>query len=450
MNESQQMTYLNKVLGPLPFCPGCGHTPLSKSLDKALIQLKADPSKTVLVTDIGCIGLTDKYFTTSAFHGLHGRSITYASGLKLARPDLMVIAIKGDGGCGIGGTPLLNVARRNIGITLIVANNFNYGMTGGQHSVTTPTGAVTATTPWGTLEAPLDLCATTIAAGASWVYRATIFDKTLPDIITEAIRQPGFSMIDVWEPCTAYYQQHNEADKEGLLALVDRLGFKLGLLVDRPRPEYSESYYKALEAGKKALQPHPRIEPRHAHGLERQTGIIIAGSAGQRIRSTSSLFAEGAILSRLMATQKDDYPITVQTGHSISEVILSPKRIEYTQIDSPDILVLLSDDGIKQVRKRMAALAESCTVYAESSLELPTTRARIRRYPFVETARKVSRQSVATVALAAILEETGFYPMEAFREAIQAFQAPSIAETNLNAATAGRDLARKPGSNPGT
>ena len=90
----------------------------SRLWTEALVKLQPDPKDVVIVTDIGCIGLSDRYFATSAFHGLHGRSITYACGLKLARPELTVIALKGDGGCGIGGTHLLNVARRNIGITL--------------------------------------------------------------------------------------------------------------------------------------------------------------------------------------------------------------------------------------------------------------------------------------------------------------------------------------------
>ena len=157
MNEMTLQTYMKDELGPLPFCPGCGHDPLLKALDKALVALQIPPDKLVVVTDIGCIGLADRYFVTHAFHGLHGRSITYACGLKLARPDLHVVVLMGDGGCGIGGAHLLNVARRNIGITLIVANNFNYGMTGGQHSVTTPTDGRTVTTPGGNIEGALDI-----------------------------------------------------------------------------------------------------------------------------------------------------------------------------------------------------------------------------------------------------------------------------------------------------
>ena len=166
---------------PYPFCPGCGHGSILDTLDRALIDLGLDPTDVVIVTDIGCSGLSDQYFRTSAFHGLHGRSITYATGIKLARPELTVIVIMGDGGTGIGGAHLINAARRNVGITTIVMNNMNFGMTGGQHSTTTPEGSITSTTPGGNLEHPLDICGTVGVNGAGYVYRGTSFDQELPE-----------------------------------------------------------------------------------------------------------------------------------------------------------------------------------------------------------------------------------------------------------------------------
>jgi 2-oxoglutarate/2-oxoacid ferredoxin oxidoreductase subunit beta len=435
-------TYLNEELGPLPFCPGCGHTTLVKALDRALVALQVDPRKTVLVTDIGCIGLTCRHFNLSAFHGLHGRSITYACGLKLARPELTVVALKGDGACGIGGTHMLNVARRNIGITLIVANNFNYGMTGGQHSVTTPTGGFTSTTPWGNIEAPMDLCATTIAAGAPWAYRATAFDKELPEVIATAISQPGFSMLEVWELCSAYYQPRNQMKKKELFELLDGLALKTGLLVDKPRPEYSARYHQAYTASKAVRKQPSPIVPAFDHAVGRQTGIVIAGSAGQKIKSIASLLAEGAIRARLSATQKDDYPITVQTGHSVAEIIVSPQIIEYTAIDSPDVMVLVSDDGVKRVKGLLGKLAPTCLVFADDALTLPATSAQVRRFPFGKTAHAISRLSTVTVALATMLQQTGLFPLEAFAAAISAGQKPAIAEINLRAVAAGVELAR--------
>jgi 2-oxoglutarate ferredoxin oxidoreductase subunit beta len=446
MSEQSYKSYINDAIGPLPYCPGCGHATIAKVLDKALVKLQLDPRKTVLVTDIGCIGLTCRHFSTSAFHGLHGRSITYACGLKLARPDLNVIALKGDGACGIGGTHLLNVARRNIGITLLIANNFNYGMTGGQHSVTTPTGGVTSTTPWGNVEGPMDLCGTVIAAGGSWVYRATMFDKDLPDQIATAIQQPGFAMLDIWELCSAYYAPRNDMKKKELLDLIDSYGFQRGLLVDKPRPEYSERYHQAYEAGKKVLRKKPPIDPKHSHKVDRQTGILIAGSAGQKIKSTATAFAEGAMFAGLQTTQIDDYPITVQTGHSVAEIVISPERIDYTGIKNPDYVVIISDDGLRRVQARLTALPESCVVYADDSLTLPETKARVVQLPFGRIGKEVGKLSVATAALAAMLEDSGTYQQVAFAEAIKRAQSPKIAEVNLNALAAGAKLVRDPAS----
>jgi len=434
-------TYMTDALGPLPFCPGCGHHVVIKALNKALVDLKMDPSKVVIVTDIGCIGLSDRYFTTNAFHGLHGRSITYGCGLKLARPDLTVIVLQGDGGCGIGGAHLLNVARRNIGITLIVANNFNYGMTGGQHSVTTPCGGVTSTTPWGNVEGPMDLCGTTAAAGAAWVARSTMFDKSLPNIIADAIQQPGFAMLDVWELCTAYYAPRNQVKKKNELdEMLDQYGCAQGVLVNKPRPEYSVSYRQAYQAGRSAAAETPSISCEYDHAVARQTGIVIAGSAGQKIKSTATLFGQAAMMCGLEATQKDDYPITVMTGHSIAEIIVSPERIDYTAIDVPDYFVVLAKEGLERARKRIERLPESCMLFADSGLDLPPTKAGVVRLPFVETASKVSRLSIAVVALAAMLQEARLFDVEAFVKAINTFQKAQIAEVNLKAAQAGAAL----------
>jgi Pyruvate/2-oxoacid:ferredoxin oxidoreductase gamma subunit len=414
-----------------------------RALDAALVKLEVDPAKTVLVTDIGCIGLTCRHFITSAFHGLHGRSITYACGLKLARPELDVIAIKGDGACGIGGTHLLNVARRNIGITLLVANNFNYGMTGGQHSVTTPSGGFTSDTPWGNVEAPMDLCATAAAAGAGWVYRATTFDDDLADVLARAISRPGFAMVDVWELCTAYYQPQNRMKKKGLFELMDGLAFRRGLLEDKPRTEYSESYRQAAESGAPAIRKKPPIEPCHRHALERQTGILVAGSAGQKIKSTATLLAEGGIFAGLQATQKDDYPITVKTGHSVAEIILSLERIEYTGIDVPDHVIVVSEDGLRRISRKMASYPESCVIYADASLELPPTGARIRLIDLQSIRRQTGPLNLATAAVGAFLAETGLYPVEAVARAIETFRSPKLAESGVRALHLGAGLVAK-------
>ena len=328
MSNQAVMTYLDETLLPYFFCPGCGHSLITDHLNATLVKLQLDPHKVVIVTDIGCSGLADKYFTTNAFHGLHGRSVTYATGIKMATPKLKVIVLMGDGGCGIGGHHLINAARRNIGLTVVVFNNFNYGMTGGEHSVTTPPGGLTSSTPFGQLEHPMDICQTVAVNGASFVARTTSFDKGLPDLLVAAIQNEGFSLVDIWELCTAYYVPNNRFSKSLLENTLTSLNFPTGIIHQSTRPEYSQAYRQSVaeEAGKKPMPALP-IQPRYKSDLDRRLGIVIAGAAGKKVNSAATLLCRGALLSGLWATQRNDYPVTVKSGHSVSEVILSSQEI---------------------------------------------------------------------------------------------------------------------------
>ena len=337
-------TYRNET--PYPFCPGCGHGPILDRLNEALVALALDPKQVVLVSDIGCSGLSDQYFATSAFHGLHGRSITYATGIKLADPDLTVIVVMGDGGLGIGGAHLLAAARRNVGIKVLVFNNFNFGMTGGQHSATTPAGAITATTPEGALERPLDACATVAANGAAYVWRGTSFDIDLGERIAEAVGHPGFALLDIWELCTAYFQPRNRWSKRSLQETLAELGLASGLLRQEPVAEYAAAYRElaAAHAGE-AVLPRRLLEPRFASRLDRRFRLVVAGSAGGRVGTAARVLARAAILSGLWAAQRGDYPVTVKSGHSLAELILDPDPIDYAGVARPDALAILTPEG---------------------------------------------------------------------------------------------------------
>jgi pyruvate/2-oxoacid:ferredoxin oxidoreductase beta subunit/Pyruvate/2-oxoacid:ferredoxin oxidoreductase gamma subunit len=354
---------------PFPFCPGCGHASILDHLNAALVELAVDPQRVVIVSDIGCSGLSDQYFDTQAFHGLHGRSLTYASGIKLARPELTVIVVMGDGGTGIGGAHLLAAARRNLDLTLLVFNNFNFGMTGGQHSGTTPAGAITATTPDGHLERPLDLCATVAAAGATWVYRGTSFDADLSARIVEAIRHPGFALLDVWEPCTAYFAPRNRLNKKAIVELVDQLGFGTGLVRRSDAPEFGAAL-RAANAAKDAFEAvqstvAPRaVETRFGSLLDRRFELVIAGSAGGRVGTAARLVSRAAVASGLFVAQRSDYPVTVKTGYSLAELIFSPEPIDEASVSHPDALLVASADGRKQALAYLGSLAPAARLFA--------------------------------------------------------------------------------------
>lgn len=427
-------TYRNDT--PYPFCPGCGHHAILDHLNAALVALRLDPRKVVLVSDIGCSGLSDQYFATSAFHGLHGRSITYATGIKLARPDLKVIVIMGDGGTGIGGTHLLNAARRNIGLTVLVFNNFNFGMTGGQHSTTTPSGAITSTTPGGNLERPLDICATVAVNGAGYVWRGTSFDRDLAERIADAVRAECFALLDIWELCTAYYVPSNHASKRTLATTLKALGLKGGLLHRASYPEYAAAYREAAAGlhGKPLPAPRP-IAPRFTSPLDRTFRLVIAGSAGGKVRSAARLAGEAALLSGLWATQRDDYPITVKTGHSISELVFSPHAIDYTAISRPDAMIILSDEGASKVARQLAAMRREDRVFVLSDVADVKTTATIRVIdPSLAPVRMMSGQ-LALYCTALALKELGVMPVEAL-EAAATLRESEHAEQNAKTITA--------------
>lgn len=437
-------SYRNET--PYPFCPGCGHHAILDQLNAALVRLGEDPRRVVLVSDIGCSGLSDQYFATSAFHGLHGRSITYATGIKLARPDLKVIVIMGDGGTGIGGAHLLSAARRNIGITVLVFNNFNFGMTGGQHSTTTPPGAITPTTPAGNLERPLDICATVAVNGASYVWRGTSFDRDLPDRILEGIRTDGFALLDIWELCTAYFVPGNHASKKTLATTLDELGLAAGVLRRTEHPEYAAAVRRAGEAvrGRPISVPAP-IPARFAAPLDRPFRLVIAGSAGGKVRSAARLVGEAALLSGLWAAQRDDYPITVKSGHSIAELVLSPAEIHFSGITRPDALILLSREGAARVGRVLAALSNDARVFAVPEVGALTTGAPVTVIDPAAASLRLGPGRQALYVVARALDRLGLLPAEALPAAAGLRPSAHATENAETLAAASRDAAAEAG-----
>lgn len=431
-------TYRNEK--PYPFCPGCGHGGILDHLNQALLRLQLDPSRVVIVSDIGCAGLSDQYFETNAFHGLHGRSITYASGIKLARPELTVIVIMGDGGTGIGGAHLLGAARRNIGITVLVFNNLNFGMTGGQHSTTTPAGAVTSTTPGGNLERPLDVCATAAASGGSYAYRGTSFDRDLPERIAEGIEHPGFSVLDIWELCTAYYVPKNRLSRKSLAETLDRLGFRTGLLQQRDVPEYGAAYRAAHAEvrGAPTIAPLP-IAPTFRATLDRRFCLVAAGSAGGRVGSAVRTVARGAIASGLWAAQRNDYPVTVQSGHSVSELILSPEEIHYPGVTRPDALLIVSQDGRKKATRYLAVMREDDCVFVLPECADVETRARVIPIDPRRASVRLAKTDVALAAVAAVVKYLDLLPRAALEAAVRQ-SGGAYVESSVRAIGAGCEL----------
>lgn len=205
-------SFLRKGMIPHIWCKGCGNGIILNCFVKALDELNIDLNKVVVVSGIGCIGRISGYTNTDSFHTTHGRPIAFATGVKLAKPELKVVVISGDGDLfAIGGNHFIHAARRNMDMQVICANNFNYGMTGGQHGPTTPLEALAPTTPYGNIEHPFNLVHLAAGSGAVYVARWTVFHvRRLIESIKKALQKEGFSFIEAVTPCTEIYGQYNK------------------------------------------------------------------------------------------------------------------------------------------------------------------------------------------------------------------------------------------------
>ncbi|MDH5663045.1 MAG: 2-oxoacid:ferredoxin oxidoreductase subunit beta [Candidatus Bathyarchaeota archaeon] len=205
-------SFLRKGMIPHIWCKGCGNGIILNCFVKALDELNIDLNNVVVVSGIGCIGRISGYTNTDSFHTTHGRSIAFATGVKLAKPELKVAVISGDGDLfAIGGNHFIHAARRNMDIQVICANNFNYGMTGGQHGPTTPLEALAPTTPYGNIEHPFNLVHLAAGSGAVYVARWTVFHvRRLIESIKKALQKEGFSFIEAVTPCTEIYGRYNK------------------------------------------------------------------------------------------------------------------------------------------------------------------------------------------------------------------------------------------------
>lgn len=197
---------------PTIWCAGCGIGVVMGALIRAIDHLELNNDQVALVSGIGCTARMPVYMDYNTLHTTHGRALAFATGLKVARPDLKVIAIMGDGDAlAIGGNHFIHAARRNIGITAIIVNNSIYGMTGGQYSPTTPIGDLTATSRYGNIEPSFPITDLAIAAGATYVARSTAFHALeLDKYIRDAIDRDGFSVVEAISYCHTTYGRLNK------------------------------------------------------------------------------------------------------------------------------------------------------------------------------------------------------------------------------------------------
>lgn len=402
---------------PLPFCKGCGHTTIAENTEKALQLLNYNPLDVVLVTDIGCHGIIDKSFITHTVHGLHGRSVALASGVSagLNNPEKKIIVFIGDGGATIGMQHLIDAAHNGFNMTVVIHNNFLYGMTGGQPSEFTPSGFKTPTLPEGAKEAGYDICKLITAAGASYVSRVMGIGD-FSNQLAVAFSKNGFSLVEIMEICPSYGVKSNPGMK--LSKLIDDAGLEIKVFTDNESLIYKTEINQNI---KPLFNEDNAIEQKYQNKLKQPLRFMLCGSAGEGTQVAAEFLLKAGMLAGLNGTKKGSYPVTVGIGFSAAEIILSPEEILYTGSPNPDVVCVTSKDGLEYARNTIKNMSGG-KLFIDSSLEKPETNAEVIMFPFRE---KAGARNSSIYSIFYLLNHSKHIPIEAL---IDVFNENKISE----------------------
>lgn len=263
--------YIREEMFPHIWCPGCGNGIVLGAIIRAIDDLKWDRDKIVMISGIGCSSRITGYVDFCTMNTTHGRALPFATGIKMANPDLKVVVVMGDGDCSaIGGNHFIHAARRNIDLTAIIINNMIYGMTGGQYSPLTPTGKFGTTAPYGNIDQSFDLTSLAMAAGANYVARGTVYHvRQSISLMKKALDKKGFSVVEIISDCPISFGKMNKMRTavemlkwikdiavskkawENLSVEERKEKFVIGEFLDIDRPDYNERYNEIIKKAQK-------------------------------------------------------------------------------------------------------------------------------------------------------------------------------------------------------
>ena len=392
---------------PHIWCPGCGLGTALSCFTSALMRSGLDMDKVAIVSGIGCTGRVAGYLRLDGFHTTHGRALPFATGLKLANDGLKVIVFSGDGDLiAIGGNHFIHAARRNMDITVICANNFIYGMTGGQVGPTTPTEARASTSPWGNLEHPFNVPHLASAAGATYIARWTVLHaRRLEKSIHRALLKPGFTVVEVISPCPTAFGRANRKDYGrdmmafyhenavirhgarpedvdiglggeivcGEFVSIERPTFQDRLhalhreralseykpwaeldLEDRLDPEGAIRYKTPLELDAKEDEVEP-VAPGEREGREMPVEVRLGGFGGQGIILSGKIMGRAqAIYEGRQVSLTRSYGPEARGGACSSALIISDVPILYPHVTRPSLMVAMSQAAYTKYHGELA------------------------------------------------------------------------------------------------
>lgn len=449
--------YLRKSEFPTIWCPGCGHGIVTKAAIRAIAKLGWDKDDVLAVSGIGCSARTPAYLDFNSIQTTHGRAIAFATGMKMHRPDKKVVLFLGDGDCSaIGGNHLIHAARRNIDLTVIVMNNYIYGMTGGQCSPTTPTKSRSTTTVYGNVDRQLDLCEVAKAAGATFVARTTAYHvNELASLIEKGLKNKGFSFIECLTPCPTGYGNRNKMGNP--VALYDWLRnaainsekaknlsaeelkekVMVGVLKETQEAEYIDSYEQMMaEAQKNAEEEREFLDlmkvPEAAQKLDRFE-MRLSGSGGQGLILAGIMLSEAAIRQGKKAVHSQSYGPEARGGASRSEVILSDDEINFPEVICPDVLLAMTQQSYDKFAGNLqpggVILVDSTFVKANKSVD-----AKVYSFPITEIANTLGNVKVANVvALGMLARISGLFSLEVLEKSVLARVPEKVKEINQKA-----------------
>jgi 2-oxoglutarate/2-oxoacid ferredoxin oxidoreductase subunit beta len=382
--------YLNEEK-EFPYCVGCGHTMINKAVAAAMAKSGLKATEINLISDIGCVGLVDKMFLTNTIHTTHGRSTAFATGIQLADEILyenkaLNIVMIGDGGATIGLLHLVEAAKMNANITVVLHNNFVYGMTGGQNSGLTPENFRTATTLSGNIVPNIHIAKLLEAAHAGFIARKLATDKDLDDVLLEAYKYDGFALVEVVELCTGYATKWNPLSKKDIEIILENTDQeKRGVIVKKDTQSFAKRYQEAFKTKNDYKRPGI-ITTKTQTQKEIELNLIICGTAGEGVQFASSTLAKSLVKQSLNISQKNDNPVTIGTGYSVSELKISSEKIYYSAIDKADYIIISTEDGfnriVKEIHKETTVIIDTSVLTERNKTKLDQIGSRVLSFDY--------------------------------------------------------------------
>lgn len=447
------------------WCEGCGLGNMQQSISAALLRvlsrrlgvdyndatgLELIKNNIAMVSGIGCTSRISGHLDANTLHTTHGRALGFASGLKMSRPDLTVILAAGDGDIfAIGGNHFIHAVRRNIDMTLVVYDNRSYGMTGAQHSPTSPLGELGAAAPYGVFEPPFNLVDLALGAGASFVAQGVVttlqeHQDQLDDLISQALEHKGFSFVNVIGTCHTGWGARNKRSEafkyrqylEAKVVPVERwremdaaqrkLFSPLGLIhrEDRPDLQNSPAYLSVVKQAVK-LQEEPlediTLPPLDPLARPKRTCIRFAGSGGQGVITGGEIILSAALQAGQRGLFTKNYGPEARGGEAYSDIIISEGEIHFPQPDMLDVLVALNQETFDKFRKNVAA--DGCILVNATAVKETYDDPRVIASPMGELLAREVRPpkrelGINILAMAVTLGYLGVVPPPALEAAV--------------------------------